>query len=78
MNNGLINSARSKEPSEVEEKAQNCWEFWKCPEVVKKGCSAYVENFGKMCWLKLLIEPRIDRGYKSCLQCDWFNVGQVR
>jgi len=56
----------------------NCWEFWKCPEKIKKKCPAYVQKRGNQCWIvaNLFAEdgcPKLNKKFKSCTECTWFS-----
>ena len=58
--------------------AQNCWEFWKCKNKVRKNCLAYISDSGKECWLvvgshaKHINCPRLKINYAYCWECPWF------
>ena len=53
---------------------QNCWDFWKCSENIKKNCSAYKTNSGRECWLMAADYcPYLkEKGFKTCDDCPWF------
>jgi hypothetical protein len=58
--------------------SQNCWEFMKCDEEVKKNCPAFKSKKGRECWFvagsyKIKPDcPKVMKKYESCLQCEWF------
>ncbi len=53
-------------------KAENCWEYWGCPENVRSACDAYTGNLGKKCYL---VAPdlcsRRGTSFEFCWQCPW-------
>ena len=75
-------SARSVKTTEIKkfsEKAlsnepQNCWEFWKCSEDIKKDCPAYKIDSGEECWLVAADYcPYLkEKGFETCDRCPWF------
>ena len=54
--------------------SQNCWDFWKCKEDIKKNCPAYKINSGGECWLVATNYcPYLkEKGFKTCDECPWF------
>ncbi|MCK5580415.1 MAG: hypothetical protein KAJ18_04000 [Candidatus Omnitrophica bacterium] len=60
--------------------SQDCWEFWNCPEKIKKKCSASKQHLGRTCWKAAgYIASRnrqctkLKEGHLAhCHQCPWF------
>lgn len=54
--------------------AKNCWEFWKCPEELRKECSAYRGSFGRKCWLvsEFSKKNKTARRDLDCTNCEWY------
>lgn len=58
---------------------ENCWEFIKCAEEIRKACPAYKYDMGKECWMiassfngKGCPQTK-DKGMIFCAtKCKWF------
>lgn len=60
--------------AEVNENAENCWEYWGCPKDVRESCDAYKLNFGKKCYLiSPDLSPCRETIFKNCWECPWCN-----
>lgn len=59
--------------SEKESDAENCWEFMKCPEEIKKDCPAFETNSGKECWFVASHYcKKFEKDFENCFDCPWF------
>lgn len=60
--------------------AEECWDFWECPDEYKKKCPAYIHKMGDECWLivgsftKKSQCPLLKKEFKSCYECAWFRL----
>jgi hypothetical protein len=53
--------------------ADNCWEYWDCPDHKKEKCSAYKTNSGKECfYLSEKFRPQDDKDFQECSKCPWY------
>lgn len=52
---------------------KNCWEFWNCPQEIKKKCPAFQTDSGQECWLVAQnFCPYLKKKYRYCWECSWF------
>lgn len=58
---------------------QNCWDFYKCDEKIKKNCPAYKSDSGRECWLVATDYcPYLkEKGFRTCDECPWFKKMQL-
>ncbi len=59
---------------------QNCWEYWKCPEEVRKDCAAFVNDMGRECFFvagTIVKNPgcmKVKNNILDCWDCPWYKV----
>jgi len=59
----------------IKNEPQNCWDFNKCPEEIRKKCEAYMKSFGTECWfvVKDVTKGRCPKQEGGgCINCSWY------
>jgi hypothetical protein len=54
---------------------ENCWEYWNCPETIKKDCLAFKSDSGKDCWnVTKDFRPFCRTEFEHCGDCPWYKI----
>lgn len=63
----------------MDKSANNCWDYFGCPEEDRKRCPAYIIDGKEKCWWVASKNTeicnsgvKITDGMKECWSCDWF------
>ena len=53
---------------------KNCWEFWNCPEEIRKNCEVFKLKAGNKCWFMHTMAKGCKRTEEigGCFTCEWF------
>lgn len=59
--------------------AENCWDFWGCPDDAKAKCTVFKAKDGKRCWiytdnLKVFDWAMPKKNFTTCLDCPWYKI----
>ncbi|HIE33889.1 MAG TPA: hypothetical protein EYP86_01965 [Candidatus Altiarchaeales archaeon] len=58
---------------------KHCWEYWKCPDNVRKKCNAYKLDEEENCWdffdfVNSVGPLARKRGIRRCINCPFFKM----